>query len=410
MLKLLALGCCLALAIHGSALAEDSRTEARIGVLAYRGSDHLQRRWLTLRDYLSTSIPDWSFKIVPVTLSSAAAQIDSGQLDFIVTNPGHFVDLNRDFRLSVIASRLQQKSDGTFSGEFGSTIITRKDSGITELKDVVGRSVAAIDIDAFGGFQMAWFEFDRAGIDLFEDPQELRFVGFPMDRIVMDVMTGKADVGIVRSGLMEDLAREGRIDSDAFIHLNSNVTYSHSDKVSTGLYPEWPFAVLATTDPVLSNRVALALLKTGEIDRTEISGTLDAWSAPVAYHGASELRDAFRARMKQAIAQQHRTTTSIFWAGIAAIVLALAAIAIAPLRRIRKPADARTRAVPDPNDRTETLTRRERQVLALVAQGNSTKEIAIELGISPKTVEFHRANLLRKFDAKTSSQLVALAT
>jgi two-component system, LuxR family, sensor histidine kinase TtrS len=49
-------------------------------------------------------------------------------------------------------------------------------------------------------------------------------------------------------------------------------------------------------------------------------------------------------------------------------------------------------------------------VLDLIAQGYSSKEIALQLDISPKTVEFHRANLLRKFEARSATQLVALAT
>lgn len=407
MFKLVPVGIILALFSYSSAVAEVARNEARIGVLAYRGSEQMHRKWMTLRDYLGNEIPEWSFEIVPITLSSAAGQIESGQLDFIVTNPGHFVDLNRSFRLSVIATRLQQKSDGTFSGEFGSAIIALKDSGITRLSDVAGKTVAAIDIDAFGGFQMAWHEFDRAGVDLFAPPTSLRFVGFPMDQVVMQVMDGTADVGIVRSGLMEDLAREGRIDPGAFIHLNANVTYSHSDKVSTGLYPEWPFAVLAATDPALSNRVALALLKTNQAPVVEMRNGLDGWSAPVAYHSAFELRDAFQEKIARLATGGVRQSHYAIWALLAGTLLICGAL----WRHLRAKDAARSVAQPVQDRATAVaLTPREREVLALVAEGYSTKEIAIELGISPKTVEFHRANLLRKFDARSSSQLVALAT
>jgi DNA-binding NarL/FixJ family response regulator len=44
------------------------------------------------------------------------------------------------------------------------------------------------------------------------------------------------------------------------------------------------------------------------------------------------------------------------------------------------------------------LTDREREVLQLVAEGNSTKEIGAKLGISPKTVDNHRTNLMRKLN------------
>lgn len=407
MFKLLTFGFVLGMLLHNGALADVRQSDVRIGVLAYRGSDQLQRKWLTLRDYLGQEIPEWSFEIVPITLSSAAAQIESGQVDFVVTNPGNFVDLNRRFRLSVIATRVQQKSDGSYASEFGSAIIALKESGLTGLQDVEGKSVAAVAVDAWGGFQIAWHEFERAGVNLFAEPTELRFVGFSMDQVVMRVLEGTADVGIVRSGLMEDLAHEGRIDPDAFIYLNANVTYSHPYKVSTGLYPEWPFAVLATTDQALSNRVALALLNMTTRPLAELSDGSDSWSAPVAYHGVVELKDAFQREVKGLSPEGRSHTHYAIWAIFIGTLSGVAAFW--QLWRAQPRSAKAGQNLQEKSDEVE-LTRREREVLALVAEGYSTKEIAIELGISPKTVEFHRSNLLRKFDAKTSSQLVALAT
>jgi DNA-binding NarL/FixJ family response regulator len=51
------------------------------------------------------------------------------------------------------------------------------------------------------------------------------------------------------------------------------------------------------------------------------------------------------------------------------------------------------------------LTPRERLVLAQVVDGLSSKEIARALELSPRTVEFHRANLLRKWAAKNAAHL-----
>ncbi len=58
----------------------------------------------------------------------------------------------------------------------------------------------------------------------------------------------------------------------------------------------------------------------------------------------------------------------------------------------------------------ETLTRREREVLKLIAEGYKNKEIADYLCISAKTVETHRANLMRKLKLHNTAALVALAT
>lgn len=55
------------------------------------------------------------------------------------------------------------------------------------------------------------------------------------------------------------------------------------------------------------------------------------------------------------------------------------------------------------------LTARERQVVQLVAEGKSSKEIADALGISLRTVETHRANILQKLELRSSADLVRYA-
>jgi two-component system response regulator NreC len=59
--------------------------------------------------------------------------------------------------------------------------------------------------------------------------------------------------------------------------------------------------------------------------------------------------------------------------------------------------------------RTDPLTPRERQVLQLVGEGKSTKDVAQLLGISIKTAESHRARLMRKLDIHETAGLVRYA-
>jgi len=61
-------------------------------------------------------------------------------------------------------------------------------------------------------------------------------------------------------------------------------------------------------------------------------------------------------------------------------------------------------------DRLGSLTHREREVLAGLIEGRQNKVIAYELGISTRTVEVHRANLMSKMGAKSLSELVRMAT
>jgi DNA-binding CsgD family transcriptional regulator len=51
------------------------------------------------------------------------------------------------------------------------------------------------------------------------------------------------------------------------------------------------------------------------------------------------------------------------------------------------------------------LSSREREVLQLIAEGRSSKEMADILGISVKTVSFHRENIKRKLGVRTTAEL-----
>jgi len=61
------------------------------------------------------------------------------------------------------------------------------------------------------------------------------------------------------------------------------------------------------------------------------------------------------------------------------------------------------------NDKLATLSNREQQVLEGLVAGNANKTIAFDLGISPRTVEIYRANLMTKMAATSLSDLVRMA-
>jgi DNA-binding NarL/FixJ family response regulator len=57
----------------------------------------------------------------------------------------------------------------------------------------------------------------------------------------------------------------------------------------------------------------------------------------------------------------------------------------------------------------DPLTARERQVLQLIAEGKSTKDVAALLGVSVKTAESHRSRLMQKLDIHETASLVRYA-
>jgi DNA-binding NarL/FixJ family response regulator len=65
---------------------------------------------------------------------------------------------------------------------------------------------------------------------------------------------------------------------------------------------------------------------------------------------------------------------------------------------------------PDPSRPIfDRLTRREREVLRLIGQGATSKDVALRLGISPKTAQVHRDNLKQKLNLHTTAALVRYA-
>lgn len=377
---------------------------ARIGVLAFRGADATMQEWHPLAQYLTQNITGWEFDIVPVTLVSASDTIKMKNLDFLITNPGHFVTLALEFGLTPLATREISRNTGGLT-RYGTVIFVRADSGINTLDDLRDQSVAAVSPEAFGGFQLAWRQFTVQGIDPFTDFAALRFMGFPQDAIVTAVSDGSVDAGIIRSGLLEQLAKESGLILDDFVVLQNNSQLDYPDMISGELVPEWPFLALSGIDKQLREQVAIALLAT---QTDGFVGMAQLWTAPLSYEGVREMINAYHARK----------TGTLVWVFVLVGIVGVALLATLIWSKSKKPDE--TSAIKDQKQedsetallrhRFETLTKREREVLEHICEGRSSREIAATLGVGLKTIEYHRANLLQKSRAGTTAHLVQLAT
>jgi DNA-binding NarL/FixJ family response regulator len=63
----------------------------------------------------------------------------------------------------------------------------------------------------------------------------------------------------------------------------------------------------------------------------------------------------------------------------------------------------------EPNAAQTRLTPRQREIVQLLAEGKSSKEVAVALGLSVKTAETHRANIMKRLDCHSVSELVRYA-
>lgn len=68
-----------------------------------------------------------------------------------------------------------------------------------------------------------------------------------------------------------------------------------------------------------------------------------------------------------------------------------------------------TQAIPEGNSQGKALTSRQKEILRLVAQGHTNREIGQRLAISVRTVEVHRFNLMRRLRVRNVAQLLRQA-
>lgn len=261
----------------------------RIAVLAYRGLEHTETQWAPTAEYLNNNVPGHQFLIEAMSLQELADAVQAGRVDFVITNTGQYVELEARTGISRLAT-LKNRVRNTTTTEFGAVIFTRADrSDIETLHDVPGKSMMALRPDGFGGYQLALRELLEANINPERDMGLLRFSGFPAETIAYAVASGEVDIGTFRSGLLEALEQEGKLQTSQFKVLNRKSSPRYPGLLSTRLYPEWPFARLRHTPLEIAESVAIALINMpADSSAARASGTAG-WTVPLDYYSVHEL-------------------------------------------------------------------------------------------------------------------------
>lgn len=237
-----------------------AQEEVRLGMLAFRPKADMQQHWRPLVDYLNGSVDGYRFTYSAMNYPELEQAIAGREVDFVLTNPSHYVLMTYRNGLSSPLATLVPMEDGRPVSGFGGVIFTlagRDD--LTRLTDLRGRRVAAVERGSLGGYQAQAMELLRAGMRL---PQDISLLetGMPHDAVVTAVLAGQAEAGFVRTGLLEAMAAEGRLDLAQVRVLNPQQPPGFPFLLSTRLYPEWPLAALPHADEDLARRVAAALL------------------------------------------------------------------------------------------------------------------------------------------------------
>lgn len=231
-----------------------------IGLLNDRDTPAYQAFWRETAQTLSTQIPGHTFVITPLGLECLTHAVSKQQVQFAITNPAHTVLLEKNER-GVTLATLQSQYGKRILTHYSAAIIASADrQDIQSLGDLKGQHVLASSPYRFGGYQMVWRQLLEAGIEPQADFFELFFSNDTDANIVTSVVEGKADAGVIQSGVLEQLLAQGKLQSGQLKVLNSTDLQSDLPAHSTPFYPEWSFVGLSQTDSELTQQVSRILL------------------------------------------------------------------------------------------------------------------------------------------------------
>lgn len=261
-----------------------------IGVLAFRSKAQTLEEWEPIVQYLNNIGPKYAFSILPLNYRELDDAVKKSTIDFVVTNSGHYVYLEKEYHISRIATMVEYK-DGQWINHFGGVIFTLANrTDIQKLEDLKDKKIAAVNAHSLGGYAAQMYEFFKKGI--VADDLEFYFTGMPHQNVLEDVLSGKADAGFVRTDVLEDLVEKGTLDLSSLKIINQKKSDKFPYLFSTELYPEWPIAQLSNPRQDLSNELVIALLQL--LPQNSAKNGDIGWSTPLEYRDIHEMYQALR--------------------------------------------------------------------------------------------------------------------
>jgi len=267
-------------------LSESTAAEnIKIGLLAFKSKEITQKEWAQTQNYLNQTIPDLQFEIIPMTYPELNQAVQNEEVDFVITNSGHYVYLESRNRISRIATMIKYKQNNWIN-KFGGVMFTRSDrEDIQNINDFKNKKIAAVDVESLGGYAAQMYELNQVGLG--KDDIKLLFTSMPHSNVVKKVLLGEADVGFIRTEVLEGMIEKKLLNRNQFKVINQENIKNFPFYLSTELYPEWPIARMQKTSYDLANRVVVSLLQMNA-NKQAREGDIR-WTAPLEYRAIHEM-------------------------------------------------------------------------------------------------------------------------
>ena len=269
----------------------------KIMLMAHKGKAKGLKKWTATADYLSARIPGHRFELVPLDWDGMRAYIQTGEADFVLSNPGMYVEFEAGYGIRRLAT-LKNLRLGEAVANFGSVIVKRADrDDIQDIEDLEGKHLMMSSHTAWGGWQVGWMEMLKQGFDPYKQLGQISTSG-SHDKTVMAVLAGEVDAGVCRTDTLEGLAGRDEIDiNDIALVTSKNPQHPRFPfLLSTDLYPEWPFAATRNVDDELLEEVTRVLLSMPPDSQAARDGKYAGWTVPDNYQPVHEVLRALHIR------------------------------------------------------------------------------------------------------------------
>ena len=262
---------------------------AKFAVLAFRPKPETIARWQPVIDYLNQAGVSRRIELVAYSYKELEVAVAAKEVDFVLTQPSHYIILTYAQGLYSPLATLVEEDAGHELSNFGGVIVSRADrQDIAGINDLRGKKLAVANMSSLGGYQMQAREMLNNGVNAIDEMQIIEHKQ-PQDESINLVLKGEADVAFVRTGLIEMMAREGKIDLASLKVINPLKKEGFPFALSTRLYPEWPLAAMPWTDGNLSRQVAAAILAMPHGGKVALAAKIHGFTIPGDYRPVDQL-------------------------------------------------------------------------------------------------------------------------
>ncbi|MGC9387047.1 MAG: diguanylate cyclase domain-containing protein [Hydrogenovibrio sp.] len=236
--------------------ATSAQPEIKLVVFDYAGEAFTEQEFRAFAQHLDKALPDHRVTLSVLKSDALREAVRTGQADILLVNPSLYEIIRHESLTAGVAATLERHRHGVNTSSLGGLIFTRADRpDIQQLADLANARIAIPTRQNTGAFRIPLHELVKAGLV----PDKVSFLEFGDNvKVVEAVLSGEADVGFIRTGILEALVNKGLLARSEVKVIHARALGSYPFELSTELYPEWPLVLMPSVPSDVMKRLASA--------------------------------------------------------------------------------------------------------------------------------------------------------